>query len=634
MTKRLWVLAILVAVALPLAADAGSPNVKRKRKAKRVSAKQFARIELGRRLFFDPQVSRSEARSCASCHAPDHGWSDPDAASADDVGDTRRHSQTIIDAAFNPSAHWDGEFATVESLVIARVGTPTNGSGSSYGGGPRSPTDPTPRRPGVTPNKPGKLRGPVTGRPTRPRPHGGFALPGQHGTPADDPLVPTRRPLLADVHVPQHMAETVAERLALLGRYDEGFKAAFGSRKPTLARIAKAVAAFVHSIESTTSPFDRHRTGDEHALTAQAKRGLALFEGRAGCNACHISSGEHTLLTDFDFHNTGVAWDVDLTSFTKGSVNSLRAKVLRGRMPRSEDFRTALTPLMDNGRGQFTQAKRDRRAFKTPTLRDVALRGPFMHDGRFATLHEVVRYYAEGCGSDKTKDERLKPFDITPSETDDLVAFLTSLTGETRPGLATKRWSKRARRTRLKFVDPTGKPLGKLPVMLVPVGDGVPETRTDDARLELLTDATGAVHFKPGARTHTRVVLPDELPLVGGELVPDTCRTAEIVVPVRGRVTFLIAFPAKAEPPARLVGDHPNIAVPQGHALKRTRFVRGPVLELAGKKFARYEGWLRSDVSNVVRLRLPGVSVRKHRGNPHTYNVSPGAEIRVDLTDM
>jgi hypothetical protein len=87
------------------------------------SPREQVLAELGRRLFFDPVVSRSGERACASCHAPDHGFSDPSRVSEDDVGLTVRHSQTLIDGHLNPSAHWDGEFESVEALVNARVGS-------------------------------------------------------------------------------------------------------------------------------------------------------------------------------------------------------------------------------------------------------------------------------------------------------------------------------------------------------------------------------------------------------------------------------------------------------------------------------------------------------------------------------
>jgi cytochrome c peroxidase len=85
-------------------------------------SRQDALIELGRRLFHDPVASRSQARSCASCHDPEHGFSDPATRSTDEAARTRRHSQTLLNSHLNPNAHWDGAFDTIEDLVLARLG--------------------------------------------------------------------------------------------------------------------------------------------------------------------------------------------------------------------------------------------------------------------------------------------------------------------------------------------------------------------------------------------------------------------------------------------------------------------------------------------------------------------------------
>ena len=86
--------------------------------------KNDPKIELGRRLFFDPLASQSGLKACAACHDPGHGFSDPEVVSRDGVGLSARHSQTILDADQNPSAHWDGEFRSVQELCERRLGPP------------------------------------------------------------------------------------------------------------------------------------------------------------------------------------------------------------------------------------------------------------------------------------------------------------------------------------------------------------------------------------------------------------------------------------------------------------------------------------------------------------------------------
>ncbi len=625
----------LAACALPLVASADSSSKAKKPRRKALTPRRFARIELGRRLFFDPQVSRSQARSCASCHAPDHGWSDPSRISEDDAGETRRHSQTILNSAFNPSAHWDGEFATVEDLVVARIGTnPSSSSGSSYGGTPPS----TPRDPGKGRGAPGRPTTPVPGKPVRPRPHGGgLAAGGTPGQPAEDPLNPQRRSLPSQVFVPASVSEVVAQRINENGRYREAFQAAYGNKDATIARIARAIGAFTHSVESTPSALDRYKGGDESALTVSAKRGLDLFLGRAKCATCHIATGDHPQFTDYRFHNTGIAWDTKVGLGSENSPEALRRSILRKRLPNEADFNRALASMMDGGRLGISRRPRDLRAFKTPTLRDVSLRGPYMHDGRFGTLHEVVSYYAKGCGDDRAKDKRLKPFEASSQDINDLVAFLESLEGETRAGLATKRWSRRARNTTLRFVDANDNALKSMKVSLVPVGDEVPGKRIPgskvpgmeggDDRIDCVTSRQGTVRFAVGLRTHMRVVLPEEMSMKGGELIPDTCKDAKIVVPVSGRMTFVITFGKGASLPEAIIGRH-DVAVPAGHPNLRTRFTRGQVAKLGDKQVARYEGWARTDAGVSVRLLLPG----QKKSRDLVFNVGAGREIRIDLT--
>src|SRR5262245_9680697 len=127
------------------------------------------------------------------------------------------------------------------------------------------------------------------------------------------------------------------------------FRAAFAA-EPSLELIAKALASYLRTIVDGDSAFDRLAAGKDSALTASARRGLTLFNGKAGCGQCH--SGPN--LTDEEFHNTGVAW------------------------------RTGV--LTDEGRAGVTSAPADRGAFKTPTLREISRTAPYMHDGSLTSL--------------------------------------------------------------------------------------------------------------------------------------------------------------------------------------------------------------------------------------------------------
>jgi cytochrome c peroxidase len=161
----------------------------------------------------------------------------------------------------------------------------------------------------------------------------------------------------------------------------------------TEANIAKAIAAFERSLLTFDSAFDRFRAGDKHALTAAQRQGMDLFfSDRTGCSSCHVAP----LFTDNAWHNLGVP--------------QLGPKAV------------------DGGRGDVTKNPADQGAFKTLSLRNVELTGPYMHDGVFGTLGEVVAFYVAGGGPAATKSPLLKPLALSAEEQQALVAFLRSLT--------------------------------------------------------------------------------------------------------------------------------------------------------------------------------------------------------------
>ncbi len=166
--------------------------------------------------------------------------------------------------------------------------------------------------------------------------------------------------------------------------------------------LARALAAYVRTIVSGDSPYDRHVNGNHTALSELEKWGLDVFRGKGNCTDCHLGPN----LTDEKFHNTGVAWR-------------------NGR-------------LLDQGRYLVTKTEKDRGAFKTPTLRNVADRAPYMHDGSLATLEEVVEYLDRGGNRNPYLDTELLPLKLSTEEKRALVAFLHSLTGTVREGIGTQ----------------------------------------------------------------------------------------------------------------------------------------------------------------------------------------------------
>jgi cytochrome c peroxidase len=162
--------------------------------------------------------------------------------------------------------------------------------------------------------------------------------------------------------------------------------------------VAAALASYVRTIRSTDSPYDQYQRGNTSALTTLEKAGLDLFRGKANCAGCHAGAN----FSDGQFHNTG------------------------------EGYRDGR--LIDEGRFAVTQNPRDRGAFKTPTLREIALTGPYMHDGALATLYDVVNFYDEGGRRNPNLDPRVRPLGLSSGEKAALVAFLNTLSGKVTAG--------------------------------------------------------------------------------------------------------------------------------------------------------------------------------------------------------
>jgi len=214
--------------------------------------------------------------------------------------------------------------------------------------------------------------------------------------------------------------EGVVKRLSEIPVYARQFEKIFGAL--TIDRVGQAIAAFERVIVTAPSPYDHHEqllpfdkldqddiaedadlaakyaaakaAAEAHPMSDSAKRGRELFFGKANCSACHVGAN----LADEKFHNLGVGME-------------------------------AAEP--DLGRFAVTKDEKDRGAFKTPTVRNVAVTAPYMHDGSQATLAEVVAWYDKGGHPNPQLSDKIKPLNLTEGERADLVAFLEACTGET-----------------------------------------------------------------------------------------------------------------------------------------------------------------------------------------------------------
>jgi len=188
-------------------------------------------------------------------------------------------------------------------------------------------------------------------------------------------------------------AERVVQTLRGTKGYAPLFAAAFGDSTIDFDRVSKAIATFERTIVSGNSAYDRYLAGDKSALSKSQKDGLDFFNRKGECAECHAGPD----LTTEKFANLGIGMDI-------------------------------LHP--DPGREAVTRKRGDFGKFKIPTLRDLSYRAPYMHDGRFKTLGEVLDLYAKGGVPNPHLDNRLTPFYLDEETKQDLLSFLASLTGE------------------------------------------------------------------------------------------------------------------------------------------------------------------------------------------------------------
>lgn len=185
----------------------------------------------------------------------------------------------------------------------------------------------------------------------------------------------------------------IAAALTKIPGYLVQFKTIFNS-DPSADTITKSLAAFVRTIRSGESAWDKFEAGDKSAVDESAKKGWEIFRNKAGCAACHVPP----LFTDNAFHNVGVGYGKDIKE-------------------------------PDLGRGKVTKEKKDEGLFKTPTLRSAETHAPYFHDGHASTFEEAVDFMIAGGNKNDNIDERLKKaVKLSKAERTDLLAFLKALT--------------------------------------------------------------------------------------------------------------------------------------------------------------------------------------------------------------
>ena len=223
-------------------------------------------------------------------------------------------------------------------------------------------------------------------------------------------------PIQAPIEMNQNPSLLV-EQLRQIPYYRDQFKKAFHS-EISFEKIAQAIATFERTIVSRNVPFDDYLKGDESALDDEQINGLALFKGKANCIACHHGP----LLSDGKLHALGVP---EIEPLRKDSDRI----ATRHFFAKDAGYRNYRIDA-DYGRELISKSREDRFKFKTPSLREVADTAPYMHNGAFITLEQLVDFYDRGGGNIPNKDPRLKPLHLTEDEKEDLISFLESLSGD------------------------------------------------------------------------------------------------------------------------------------------------------------------------------------------------------------
>lgn len=223
-------------------------------------------------------------------------------------------------------------------------------------------------------------------------------------------------PLMSAFEMNQNL-DFVEEEIRSVPEYRQEFSKVFGTDDITRERIAMAIAAFQRTLVSMNAPIDRYLNGDKKALSADAKKGMEIFTGKGKCADCHYGVN----LIDDKFHALNVPEHPELQ-------NNPRVAATRRFVAKLNHYTEYRTLKEDPGRYLITKDPNDWKAFKTPTLRDISKTAPYMHNGVFETIDEVIDFLDKGGGSGS---KALQPLGLSDEEKKDLKTFLMeALTGE------------------------------------------------------------------------------------------------------------------------------------------------------------------------------------------------------------
>lgn len=237
-------------------------------------------------------------------------------------------------------------------------------------------------------------------------------------------------PLLAHNEMANPSMGYVIYKIRNTDDYAKLFEQAFDGQGVTIDTVGKALAIYQRSLVSGNSRFDRwYFGGDSSQISDQEKQGFKIFTGKGNCNTCHIINKDYALFTDNLLHNTGIGYEESM-GITKPTQRIQLAPGVFGEIKREvvESFRQK-PKQNDLGLYELTQDPDDRWKYRTPTLRNVALTAPYMHNGKFLSLYEVIEFYNRGGIKNELLSPMMKPLNLTGEEIDSMIAFLRTLTG-------------------------------------------------------------------------------------------------------------------------------------------------------------------------------------------------------------
>jgi len=233
-----------------------------------------------------------------------------------------------------------------------------------------------------------------------------------------------KQPILNPVEMGMADEEAAMKAIRDDPEYQKMFREAYG-REMNYEDLGRAIGAFERTLVFVDTPFRRFVAGDSQAISAEARAGFELFNGKARCAACHPMSPSNPLGTDNRFHNVGVsARHQDFEALGRQAIKLLKEDPSEQKL----DELAVGTDMSELGRFMVTRNRVDMGSFRTPMILNVGITPPYMHDGSLATLWDVIDHYNKGGEANPFLDGGIEPLALTEKEINQLVAFLFTLT--------------------------------------------------------------------------------------------------------------------------------------------------------------------------------------------------------------